>query len=106
MPPRPCPSQLPPPPEPWPPPPGGPPWPAKEEEPRRFLDPETIARISRLDLRARHVVEGFIAGMHKSPFFGHSVEFIQHREYVAGGHPRHPPRKGGSEDRPHFIQQE
>jgi uncharacterized protein (DUF58 family) len=56
----------------------------KEEDPRRFLHPETIARISRLDLRARHVVEGFISGMHRSPFFGHSVEFVQHREYVAG----------------------
>src|SRR5262245_19493454 len=57
---------------------------AIEDDPRRFLHPQTIARISRLDLRARHVVEGFISGMHKSPFFGHSVEFVQHREYVAG----------------------
>ena len=56
----------------------------KEEDPRRFLHPETIARISRLDLRARHVVEGFISGMHRSPFFGHSVEFVQHREYTPG----------------------
>ena len=55
-----------------------------EEDPRRFLHPETIARISRLDLRARHVVEGFISGQHRSPFFGHSVEFLQHREYVHG----------------------
>jgi uncharacterized protein (DUF58 family) len=53
------------------------------------LHPETIARISRLDLRARHVVEGFISGMHQSPFFGHSVEFVQHREYVAGDDLRH-----------------
>jgi len=43
---------------------------AKDEDPRRFLHPSTIARISRLDLRARHVVEGFISGMHRSPFFG------------------------------------
>jgi uncharacterized protein (DUF58 family) len=57
---------------------------AKPDDPRRFLDPKTIARISRLDLRARNVVEGFISGMHRSPFFGHSVEFVQHREYVAG----------------------
>ncbi len=56
----------------------------KEDDPRRFLHPETIARISRLDLRARQVVEGFISGMHRSPFFGHSVEFVQHREYVPG----------------------
>jgi uncharacterized protein (DUF58 family) len=54
------------------------------DDPRRFLHPETIARISRLELRARHVVEGFISGMHRSPFFGHSVEFVQHREYTAG----------------------
>jgi len=51
---------------------------------RRFLDPAVIARIGRLDLRAKQVVEGFISGMHKSPFFGHSVEFVQHREYVRG----------------------
>jgi uncharacterized protein (DUF58 family) len=56
----------------------------KEEDPRRFLHPNTIAQISRLDLRARHAVEGFISGMHKSPFFGHTVEFKQHREYVVG----------------------
>jgi uncharacterized protein (DUF58 family) len=56
----------------------------KADDPRRFLHPETIARISRLDLRAQHVVEGFISGMHRSPFFGHSVEFVQHREYTPG----------------------
>jgi uncharacterized protein (DUF58 family) len=61
----------------------------RDDDPRRFLHPETIARISRLDLRARHVVEGFISGMHKSPFFGHSVEFVQHREYVPGDDIRH-----------------
>ena len=60
-----------------------------EEDPRRFLDPETIARIARLDLRARQVVEGFITGGHKSRFFGHSVEFVQHRDYVAGDDIRH-----------------
>lgn len=61
----------------------------KTEDPRRFLHPATIARISRLDLRARHVVEGFISGMHRSPFFGHSIEFVQHREYVSGDDLRH-----------------
>jgi uncharacterized protein (DUF58 family) len=61
----------------------------KNDDPRRFLHPETIARISRLDLRAHHVVEGFISGMHRSPFFGHSVEFVQHREYVPGDDLRH-----------------
>jgi uncharacterized protein (DUF58 family) len=61
----------------------------KEEDPRRFLHPDTIARIAQLDLRARHVVEGFISGQHRSPFFGHSVEFIQHREYTVGDDIRH-----------------
>src|SRR5947209_5499580 len=63
--------------------------PARPDDPRRFLDPKVIANISRLDLRARHVVEGFISGMHRSPFFGHSIEFVQHREYVPGDDLRH-----------------
>ncbi|MHC4403560.1 MAG: DUF58 domain-containing protein, partial [Planctomycetota bacterium] len=53
-----------------------------------FLHPEAIRRISRLDLRARQVVEGFLAGMHRSPYFGQSVEFLQHREYTRGDDPR------------------
>src|SRR5687767_1913854 len=56
---------------------------------KRYLHPEAIKRISRLEIRARHVVEGFLAGMHKSPYFGQSVEFLQHREYVAGDDLRH-----------------
>ena len=56
---------------------------------KRFLHPEAIKRIARLDLRARHIVEGFLAGMHRSPYFGQSVEFLQHREYVAGDDPRY-----------------
>ncbi len=49
-----------------------------------FLPPETIKRIGRLDLRARYIVEGFLAGMHRSPYFGQSVEFVQHRQYAPG----------------------
>src|SRR5438552_767110 len=77
----------------------------KEEDPRRFLHPETIARISRLDLRARHVVEGFISGMHRSPFFGHSVEFIQHREYVPGDDLRHLDWKVWSKTDRYYVKQ-
>ena len=51
---------------------------------KRFLHPEAIKRISRLDLRARHVVEGFLSGMHRSPYFGQSIEFRQHRQYAYG----------------------
>lgn len=56
---------------------------------RRFLHPESIKRIARLELRARHIVEGFLSGMHRSPYFGQSVEFLQHREYVPGDDLRH-----------------
>lgn len=77
----------------------------KEDDPRRFLHPQTIARISRLDLRAQHVVEGFISGMHRSPFFGHSVEFAQHREYVSGDDIRHVDWKVWSKTDRYYIKQ-
>ncbi|MFK7768589.1 MAG: DUF58 domain-containing protein [Mariniblastus sp.] len=56
---------------------------------KRFLHPEAIKRIARLDLRAQHIVEGFLSGMHRSPHFGQSVEFLQHREYTPGDDLRH-----------------
>lgn len=77
----------------------------KPDDPRRFLHPETIARIARLDLRAKQVVEGFISGMHRSPFFGHSVEFVQHREYVPGDDIRHLDWKVWSKTDRFFIKQ-
>ncbi len=49
-----------------------------------LLPREAIARISRLEVQARQVVEGFLSGQHRSPFFGQSIEFAQHREYVQG----------------------
>lgn len=75
------------------------------DDPRRFLHPRAIARISRLDLRARHVVEGFISGMHRSPFFGHSVEFVQHREYVPGDDIRHLDWKAWSKTDRFYVKQ-
>lgn len=56
---------------------------------KRFLHPDAIKRIARLEMRARHVVEGFLSGMHRSPYFGQSIEFRQHREYTFGDDPRH-----------------
>jgi uncharacterized protein (DUF58 family) len=53
------------------------------------LHPEAVKRIGRLELRARHVVEGFQSGMHRSPYFGQSIEFLQHREYAPGDDLRH-----------------
>ncbi len=49
-----------------------------------YFDPETLASISSLGLRARTVVEGFLSGMHRSPLRGSSIEFANHREYVFG----------------------
>ena len=51
---------------------------------QRFLDPAVVARLGHLDVRARAVVEGFISGMHRSPFHGFSVEFAEHRPYMPG----------------------
>jgi len=50
----------------------------------RLLDPAALAKIQRLELIARGMVEGFVSGRHKSPFKGFSVEFAEHRQYVAG----------------------
>lgn len=50
----------------------------------QYLKPEVIRQVARLDLRAKFIVEGFIAGLHASPFHGFSVEFSEHRKYTAG----------------------
>lgn len=55
----------------------------------RFLEPEALARVKNLSMVARGVVEGFISGLHASPYKGFSVEFAEHREYVPGDDPRH-----------------
>jgi len=56
---------------------------------RQLADPQTLARISKMELRARAVVDGVISGMHKSAHRGSSVEFAQHRDYVQGDEIRH-----------------
>jgi uncharacterized protein (DUF58 family) len=55
----------------------------------RFLDPEILSKISGMELRARTVVEGFLSGLHRSPFKGFSVEFAEYRQYTPGDDPRH-----------------
>ena len=49
-----------------------------------FLDPATIARLGSLDLKVRAIVEGFLTGLHRSPFKGFSVEFAEYRQYLPG----------------------
>jgi len=56
---------------------------------KRYLRPEVTTRIRRLELKARRVVEGFLSGMHRSPYFGQSIEFLQHRQYTRGDEIRH-----------------
>ncbi len=56
---------------------------------QKYLDPHTLASLEGLDLQARMVVEGYVAGMHPSPYHGFSVEFAEHREYVPGDDIRH-----------------
>ena len=56
---------------------------------RKYLDPQTLSRISALEVRARHVVEGYLAGLHRSPFQGRSVEFAEHRPYSPGDELKH-----------------
>jgi uncharacterized protein (DUF58 family) len=50
----------------------------------RYLDPALIARIGSMELRARTIVEGFLSGLHRSPFKGFSVEFAEYRQYMPG----------------------
>jgi hypothetical protein len=92
---------------------------SRDEGMARWLDPEVVSRLRNMELRARLVVEGFIQGMHRSPYHGFSVEFAEYRQYMPvmrratsigrstarptatrqefeGGQPqgRHPPRQG------------
>ena len=51
---------------------------------KKYLKPDVVSRLSNMELRARLVVEGFITGLHKSPYHGFSVEFAEHRQYMPG----------------------
>ncbi len=59
------------------------------DNPQRYLDPLALASVGSLELQARLVVEGYLSGIHKSPYHGFSVEFAEHREYVPGDDIRH-----------------
>jgi uncharacterized protein (DUF58 family) len=56
---------------------------------RSYFDPLVLAKIANMSLRARHVVEGLLSGLHDSPYRGYSVEFAAHREYTPGDEIRH-----------------
>ena len=54
------------------------------ESNQKYLDPQTLAKLQGLELRARLIVEGYVSGVHRSPYHGFSIEFAEHREYVPG----------------------
>jgi uncharacterized protein (DUF58 family) len=58
-------------------------------DPRQLASPSFFSRLDNLELRARSIVEGFMHGLHRSPFVGFSVEFASHREYAQGDDLRH-----------------
>ncbi len=74
-------------------------------EASRYLQPEVVAQLANMELRARLVVEGFITGLHKSPYHGFSVEFTEHRQYMPGDEIKHVDWKAyGKTDR-YYIKQ-
>ena len=76
-----------------------------EVDAQLYLHPQTLARLSSFELRAKMIVEGFSSGQHRSPYQGLSVEFAQHRPYVAGDDLRHLDWKVfGRTDRLHLKQ--
>ena len=54
------------------------------EDYKKYLNPETLSKLKGLDLKARLIVEGYVSGLHKSPYQGFSAEFAEHREYAPG----------------------
>jgi len=78
-----------------------------EADATNYLHPQTLARLGTFELRAKMVVEGVMSGMHRSPYHGFSVEFAQHRPYVAGDDIRHLDWKVyGRSDKLHLKQYE
>jgi uncharacterized protein (DUF58 family) len=75
------------------------------QESLKYLQPAVVAQLANMELRARFVVEGFITGLHKSPYHGFSVEFTEHRQYMPGDEIKHIDWKAyGKTDR-FFIKQ-
>src|SRR5437762_12965675 len=58
--------------------------PVVETSTNRFIDPKVLMKIQNLELVARAVVEGFVSGLHRSPFLGFSVDFAEYRDYQPG----------------------
>jgi len=72
---------------------------------RKYLNPEVVSRLSSIELKARLVVEGFIVGLHRSPYHGFSVEFAEHRQYMPGDEFKHIDWKVYAKSDKFFIKQ-
>ena len=70
-----------------------------------ILSPELISRLGPLELKARQIVEGFIVGLHKSPFYGFSVEFAEYRSYNPGDEIRHIDWKAYGKSERYYVKQ-
>jgi uncharacterized protein (DUF58 family) len=71
----------------------------------KYLQPSVVAQLGTMELRARLVVEGFITGLHKSPYHGFSVEFTEHRPYMAGDEIKHIDWKAYAKTDRYYIKQ-
>ncbi len=71
----------------------------------KYLNPKTIAQLEKIELKARLVVEGFITGLHRSPYHGFSVEFSEHRQYYPGDEVKHIDWKVYGRTDKYFIKQ-
>ncbi len=79
--------------------------PASNEDYRKYLSPSYVSKLNSLELRARLVVEGFMVGLHKSPYHGFSVEFTEHRPYMQGDNLRDVDWKVYGKTNRYFIKQ-
>ena len=78
---------------------------ATQESARRYLDPVVVSHLKNMEMRARLIVEGFITGLHKSPYHGFSVEFAEHRPYNPGDELRHVDWKVFAKTDRHYLKQ-
>ena len=76
-----------------------------DTKPLKYLDPSFVSQISNMELKARLIVEGFITGLHKSPYHGFSVEFAEHRPYNPGDELRHVDWKVYAKTDRHYVKQ-
>jgi len=77
----------------------------REQPGRRFLDPNLLAKIANMELVSKFVVEGFISGLHKSPYHGFSVEFAQYRPYMPGDELRYIDWKAFARTDKYYVKQ-